>query len=276
MSDSNQAQIDLWNGRVGEKFVALQASLDLMFAHASAALQARVGPVAGQRVLDVGCGTGATCALWLADGAQVTGLDVSAPMLAVAAEQTGGRAKWVQADASVWQSETLFDLAVSQFGLMFFADPDRAFANIAANLRTGGRLVFSCWREEAHNQWVTLPMDAVRELLPTTSPLTTTAPGPFALADRARLAGILARAGFTQLVFTALDFPLCLTRDGGVEAAVRLILQIGPSASALAETSKAVRVTAAERLKLAFAAHDKDGSVALGGAIWLVEAIKAG
>ena len=159
---------------------------------------------------------------------------------------------------------------------MFFADPDRAFANIAANLRTGGRLVFSCWREEAHNQWVTLPMDAVRELLPTTSPLTTTAPGPFALADRERLAGILARAGFTQLVFTALDFPLCLTRDGGVEAAVRLILQIGPSASALAETSKAVRVTAAERLRLAFAAHDKDGSVALGGAIWLVEAIKAG
>ena len=276
MSDSNQAQIDLWNGRVGEKFVALQASLDLMFAHASAALQARVGPVAGQRVLDVGCGTGATCTLWLADGAQVTGLDVSAPMLAVAAEQMGGRAKWVQADASVWQSETPFDLAVSQFGLMFFAYPDRAFANIAANLRTGGRLVFSCWREEAHNQWVTLPMDAVRELLPTTSPLTTTAPGPFALADRERLAGILARAGFTQLVFTALDFPLCLTRDGGVEAAVRLILQIGPSASALAETSKAVRVTAAERLRLAFAAHDKDGSVALGGAIWLVEAITAG
>lgn len=276
MSDSNQAQIDLWNGRVGEKFVAMQASLDLMFAHASAALQTRVGPVAGQRVLDVGCGTGATCALWLADGAQVTGLDVSAPMLAVAAEQTDGRANWVQADASVWRSETLFDLAVSQFGLMFFADPDRAFANIAANLRTGGHLVFSCWREEAHNQWVTLPMDAVRELLPTASPLATTAPGPFALADRERLAGILARAGFAQLVFTALDFPICLTRDGGVEAAVRLILQIGPLASALAETTKAVRVTAAQRLKLAFAAHDKDGAVALGGAIWLVDAIKAG
>lgn len=275
MSSANQAQIDLWNGRVGEKFVTLQASLDLMFAHASAALHAQVGPVAGQRVLDVGCGTGETCTLWLADGAQVTGLDVSAPMLAVAAQRTAGRAQLVQADAALWRSETPFDLVVSQFGLMFFADPDLAFATLADNLRPAGRLVFSCWRAAADNQWATLPMDAIRELLPAAPPPAATAPGPFALADPGRLEGILARAGFTKVVLRALDFPLCLTRGGGVEAAVRLLLQIGPAALALAESSKEVRATAAQRLKQAFAAHEKDGGVALGGALWLVDASKA-
>ena len=126
MSESNQAQIDLWNGRVGDKWAAMQVSLDAMLAPATAELKARAGPVAGQRVLDIGCGTGETCTIWLGGGAEVTGVDVSAAMLAVAADRTGGKATLVQADASVWRGDTPFDLAVSQFGLMFFADPDRA------------------------------------------------------------------------------------------------------------------------------------------------------
>ena len=126
-----------------------------MLAHATAELKARVGAVAGQRVLDIGCGAGETCAIWLAGGAEVTGIDVSAPMLAVAAKRTQGKAQLLQADASTWRSDTRFDLAVSQFGLMFFANPEEAFATIAANLRPGGRLLFTCWRAESENQWVT-------------------------------------------------------------------------------------------------------------------------
>ena len=66
--------------------------------------------------------------MWLEGGAEVTGVDVSGPMLAVAAKRTHGRATLIQADASVWNGDAPFDLAVSQFGLMFFADPDAAFA----------------------------------------------------------------------------------------------------------------------------------------------------
>lgn len=275
MSASNKAQIDLWNGRVGEKWAAMQVSLDAMLAHATAELKARAGSVSGQRVLDIGCGTGETCTIWLDGGAEVTGVDVSAAMLALAADRTDGKATLVQADASVWRGAAPFDLAVSQFGLMFFADPDAAFATIAANVRPGGRLLFMCWRGAAENQWVTTPMSAIRDLLPEAPPPVPHAPGPFALADRDRLGGILERAGFADVAIKPFDFPVCLASEGGVEVAVRFAMQIGPSGAALAEASKEAQAAAAERLKVALAAHDRDGLVTLGGAIWLVEAVRA-
>ena len=275
MSESNKAQIDLWNGRVGEKWAAMQVSLDAMLSSVTAELKARAGSVSGQRVLDIGCGTGETCAIWLDGGAEVTGVDVSSPMLAVAADRTRGQAALVEADASVWMGDAPFDLAVSQFGLMFFSAPEAAFATIAANIRPGGRLLFTCWRAMAENQWVTTPMGAIRDLLPAGPPSVPHAPGPFALADRDRLGGILGRAGFVDVAINPFDFPVCLARESGVDAAVGLAMQIGPSGSALAEASQEVRAIAAERLKLAFAPHDRDGLVTLGGACWLVEAVRS-
>jgi SAM-dependent methyltransferase len=274
MSEPNRAQIDLWDGRVGEKWAAMQVSVDAMLAHATAALKARAGSVSGQRVLDIGCGAGETCTIWLDGGAEVTGVDVSAPMLAVAADRTGGQVTLVKADAAVWTGEAPFDLAVSQFGLMFFADPDLAFTTIAANVRPGGRLLFTCWRAVAENQWVSVPMGAIRDLLPPSPPPVPHAPGPFALADRDRLRGILERAGFTDVAIAPFDFPVCLARDGGVEAAVALTMQIGPTGSALVGASKETLALARERLRAAFAPHDKDGLVTLGGAVWLVEAVR--
>lgn len=275
MSESNKAQIDLWNGRVGEKWAAMQVRLDAMLSSVTAELKARAGSVSGQRVFDIGCGTGETCAIWLDGGAEVTGIDVSSPMLAVAAERTRGQATLVEADASVWMGDAPFDLAVSQFGLMFFAAPEAAFATIAANIRPGGRLLFTCWRAVAENQWVTTPMGAIRDLLPPSPPSVPHAPGPFALADRDRLDGILRQAGFADIAINPFNFPVCLAREGGVAAAVGLAMQIGPSGSALAEASQEVRAVAAERLKLAFAPQDRDGLVTLGGACWLVEAVRS-
>jgi SAM-dependent methyltransferase len=276
MSESNKAQIELWDGRVGEKWAAMQVSLDAMLSHATAELKARAGSVLGQRVLDIGCGAGETCVIWLDGGAAVTGVDVSGPMLAVAADRTAGRVTLVKADAAVWIGDARFDLAVSQFGLMFFADPDTAFATIAANVRPGGRLLFTCWRTAAENQWVTTPLGAIRDLLPPSSPSVPNAPGPFALADRDRLRGIVERAGFTDIAIDPFDFPVCLASEGGVEAAVRLAMQIGPSGAALVAASKTTLALAEERLKTALVPHDKDGLVTLGGAIWLVEAVRQG
>jgi SAM-dependent methyltransferase len=273
--DPNKAQIDLWNGRVGDKWVLMKDSLDVWNLPATMELQARAGSLDGLRVLDIGCGTGATCLLWLEGGAKVTGVDVSAAMLAVAARRTGGRATLVQADASSWVGEAPFDLAVSQFGLMFFEDPDRAFAAIAANLRPGGRLLFLCWRPVAENQWVTTPMGAIRALLPPDAPSVPHAPGPFALAERERLEGILGRSGFVDVAIEPFDFPVCFAREGGVEAAVRLAMQIGPSGSALAGVSQEVLEAAAERLRVALAPHERQDQVSLGGASWLVEAVRA-
>jgi SAM-dependent methyltransferase len=274
MTESNQAQIELWDGRVGAKWAEMQARLDTMLAGATAALAQRVGPVSGLRMLDVGCGTGVTCALWLQSGAEVTGVDVSAPMLAVAADRTGGRATLVKADAAQWRADAPFDLAVSQFGVMFFDDPVAAFANIASNLRPGGRLVFCCWQPVRENGWVTVPMGAIRDLLPETPPPAPDAPGPFGLADRDRLQAILASAGFGDIRISPVAFPVVMTEAGGVEEALALALQIGPAASALAEAGEQMRPVAAERLRAALSAHDQDGRIELRGAIWLVEAVR--
>ncbi|MEZ0374141.1 MAG: methyltransferase domain-containing protein [Candidatus Sericytochromatia bacterium] len=271
MSQTNQAQIDYWNGKAGEKWAAMQARLDQMLTNVTKALKARAGTVSGQRVLDIGCGTGETCTIWLAGGAKVTGLDVSAPMLAVAKERTGGKAILVEADASEWRSETPFDLAVSRFGVMFFEAPDPAFANIAANLRPGGRLLFACWRSLAENKWASLPVAAIRDLLPESPPPVPHAPGPFALADKDRLGGILERAGFADVTISPLDFPVCLS-SAGLEDAVNFTLQMGPAGSALAEASNELKAEAAERLKAALAPSEREGQVTLEGAIWLVEA----
>ena len=119
-------------------------------------------------------------------------------------------------------------------------------------------------------------MGAIRDLLPEGPPPVPHAPGPFALADKDRLGGILERAGFADVAINPFDFPVCFASEGGVETAVRLAMQIGPSGSALAEASNEVRAAAAERLKVALAPYDRDGLVMLGGAIWLIEAVRAG
>lgn len=276
MTEANRAQIELWDGKVGEKWAVMQPALDAMLAGATAELAARLGDVSGKRVLDIGCGAGITCQLLLQHGAEVTGVDVSTPMLAVARARTGGRAILVHADAAEWQADATFDLAVSQFGVMFFADPDAAFANIASAIRFGGRLLFVCWRAVRENGWVTVPMAAIRDLLPEMPPPVPHAPGPFALADGDRLAGILARAGFEDISITPVDFPVVVAAEGGVEAALGMMLQIGPAASALAEADESIRRAAKERLRKALGPFEHDGRVALGGAIWVVEAARGG
>lgn len=274
MTESNQAQIDYWNGRAGAKWSARQAELDAMLAPVTAELKTRVGSVAGLRVLDIGCGTGETCSLWLAGGAQVTGVDVSAPMLAAASQRLQGKAKLALADASAWKGDAPFDVAVSRFGVMFFADPDAAFANIATNLRPGGRLVFACWRALQENEWAATPLKAVRELLPAAPPPAPNAPGTFAFADGERLNGILARAGFEPITIRPVDYGVQLAQSGGLDVAVRFSMQLGPAGSALAEVGEDMRAIAAERLKVALAPLEKHGVVTLRGAIWLVDAVR--
>jgi SAM-dependent methyltransferase len=276
MAADNQMQIDLWKGRVGDKWAALRPQLDAMLAAVTAELAARVGPVAGLRVLDIGCGTGVTCAIWLAGGADVTGVDVSTPMLAVARDRSDGKARLIEADAAVWRDSSAFDLAVSQFGVMFFADPQSAFANIAANIRPGGRLVFACWRPVGENPWATLPMSAVRDLLPPQPVPAPNAPGPFALGDRDRLRDILDGAGLAGIVIAPFDFPVVMADAGGIDRAVQLLLQIGPAAAALGEADDAARAAAPDRFRTALAPHQSGGRVTLGGAVWLVEAVRAG
>jgi hypothetical protein len=95
------------------------------------------------------------------------------------------------------------------------------------------------------------------------------------LADKVRLRAILERAGFKDISINSFDFPVCFANKGGVDEAVQLAMQIGPSGSALAEANNEIRAAAAERLKATLAQHDKNGRVKLGGAASMVEAVRS-
>ncbi len=118
-------------------------------------------------------------------------------------------ADYVLADATVYPFDPeSFDLLVSRFGVMFFADPVLSFRNLRKSLRPKGRLVFACWREPRENGWMMTPLMAVYKHVPKLPQLGPEDPGPFAFADEARVKRILIEAGFTDVAMEACPLSL--------------------------------------------------------------------
>lgn len=273
MQASLPTQQELWNNRTGKKWVTFQPELDVMLEYVTARLMERAAIQPGDRVLDIGCGTGQTCALAFEQGATVTGVDVSGPMLRLAAKRLGDRAELILADAAQWSGKVLFDVAISRFGVMFFDDPVAAMAQIRSNLKSGGRLVFCCWQALALNDWANVPLLAIADLLDAAAPGNPFAPGPFAFADGERLHTILTDAGFVDIEIAPLSVDIIVADHGGPTRAARLATQIGPAAATMGEWEDARKAAAVERIQVAFTARCNTDRVTLPGAIWLVNAL---
>ncbi len=282
MTDPNARQIAEWNGNSGERWVANQGRLDLMLsAFGDAALRAAAA-LPGEVVLDVGCGAGtSTLALAraVAPTGRVVGLDVSAPLVERAgqrAREQGVAAEFRLGDASrVEVPVRSFDLLFSRFGVMFFDDPVRAFEHLRAALKPNGRLAFVCWRTARENDWVSLPVGAVRDLVdvPKTDP---EAPGPFAFGDGARVARILTDAGFRDVAVAPFDHRLVFgrgaTRDAAIDDAVEHSFQVGPLQRLLADQPDDVRTRATAAVRAAFARRAEPDGVVIDSAAWIVTA----
>jgi SAM-dependent methyltransferase len=229
-------------------------------------------------VIDVGCGCGATTLeLARAVGAsgQVVGLDLSEPMLALARERLRGFANtsFMSGDAaSVPLGDINAALMVSRFGVMFFGDPEAAFANLRTGLAPGGRLRFACWRSIGENPWLQIPLQAVYEHVPRPPKPDPDAPGPFAFADMDRVTRILMQAGFTTPSFTPLEIEMDLAAGGTLEDAVRQSSDMGPARRALEEQSEEIRTAAVESIRKALAPFETPDGVRLAGGVWLVAA----
>jgi SAM-dependent methyltransferase len=277
--EANADQADYWGGAAGQRWVSGQETLDAVMAPVLDILLDRAAPAVGERVVDIGCGCGAS-AIALAErvgpAGGVTGIDISAPMLARARERApaGLPLQLVLADATVHAFEPgRADLMVSRFGVMFFADPVASFRNVRSGLRPGGRIVFACWREADRNPWIALPLQEAFKHTPPPPEAGPDDPGPFALAREERTRRILGEARFAAIAMEPVDLALDLAVGGGLEAAVRNAVKVTPARRALEGQPPEVVARVEDAIRRAFAPYAKGDTVPLGASVWIVAAV---
>jgi len=205
----------------------------------------------------------------------VLGIDISAPMLARAREiaPQGLPLDFVLADATVHPFDPAgFDLLVSRFGVMFFADPVVSFANLRSALRPSGRVALACWREPRHNPWMMTPLQAVYQHVPKMPRPESDDPGPFAFASEERVHRILEQAGFSGVAMEPRDLSLDIAMGRGLDAAVEGALEIGPASRALDGHPADVRAAAKDSIRDALLPFVRGESVPLPASIWIVTA----
>lgn len=281
MSDAQATPTHDWNGDSGERWAANLTRLDLMLEDFGSAAIAAAKAQPGEQVLDIGCGSGTTSftlAQQVGPSGRVLGVDISEQLVEIAraAIPDGTPIAFRCADAATAAlPHGQFDLLFSRFGVMFFDDPVAAFAHMRSALKPGGRAAFICWRGAQENDWVRLPMAAIRDIVQP-APADPNAPGPFAFGDRQRLADILDAAGFTAIYIapfdTALSYGRGASREAAVDDALDMAFQVGPLSRALADQSDDIRTRAADAVRAAFAKRPGETSVLIDGAAWVVTA----
>jgi SAM-dependent methyltransferase len=271
-----------WNGQSGERWIVHQAQLDARLAVFGEAAIEAAAPAAGERVLDVGCGASSSSlalAARVGAGGQVLGVDISEPLIARARALAPQDIPVVfrVADASSAElPEGAFDILFSRFGVMFFGDPTGAFAHMRRALKPGGRVAFVCWRGAAENDWMRLPMGAIRGIVAPTAPPDPEAPGPFSFGDPKRVGRILTAAGFTNIAIEPFDalapFGVGASRDAAIDDAVKMAIEVGPLSRVLADQPDDIRARASAAVRAAFAGRPGERSLMIESATWIVTA----
>lgn len=269
-------QKEYWNSQVGDEWVRHADGIDAMLASLTQAAFGALNLQPGERVLDIGCGGGATtlrAADLVSESGRAVGVDISQPLLELGRRRAEGRSNiaFVEADAGVAAIPGApFGAAFSRFGVMFFDDPIAAFANIRRAVAPGGRLVFASWRPFAENLWTAEPLGALTPLLKEPlKPANPDLPGPFALSDPGKIERVLAGAGWRDVSIGRWDGDVLIGANAPDAAA--FLLKIGPCARAINE--QGLDPVEAERLLLAFLrAHEGPHGVARPAACWIVRA----
>ena len=265
-----------WDGDGGEAWVETQAIMDAMFSKIADRLAATAAEHGARQILDVGCGTGAVsiASAKAVPDAAITGIDISSPMLALArqrAERAGANAHFILADAESHTFERSdHDLLLSRFGVMFFADPVRAFTNLAAASAPGAHMHLYAWRSPADNAFMAAGTRAAAPYLSDMPKREKDAPGQFGFEDDAYVHHILSRAGWQDIAIEAEDvdcrFP--------AEALDLFLNRLGPLPRLLDANPQADRQKVMAAVKQAYRRFITDGEVRYTAGCWSITAIR--
>jgi ubiquinone/menaquinone biosynthesis C-methylase UbiE len=262
----NHEQEEFWSRQGGLTWSQNDHILDATLAPVLDHLLDHAGLQPGEDVLDIGCGTGLStirAAKAVGPEGQATGADIADQMLVRARQQAAQHGtdnlEFLCADAQTHAfSSNAFDTVISRFGVMFFADPAAAFANIAASVKPGGRMVFMTWASLAKNPWFSVPRAVALDRLGAIEPTPPNAPGPLGLADQAYTAGVFRRAGLDDVTITPV--PVDLTPPGTAQDVGTFSLSLGPATRIMMEKNGTEEDGAAIAAAVAheFSAYDTD------------------
>ena len=275
LQNSSTDQKEIWNGTGGQGWVTSQALLDRTFKPLEDLLTDTVSSALARRVLDVGCGTGATTvaiARRLGTDGSCLGIDLSEAMIDAArarAERDGVTASFVCSDAQTYPfASASVDMIISRFGVMFFSDPIRAFTNLRSAAFKDARLYCIVWRSPAQNPFMTAAEQAAEPLLPGVSERVTNEPGQFGFADRAWVQGILTKSGWDQIDITPIDVP-CAFPASELEL---YLSRLGPVGRALQDADDQTRTKVIGVVRPAFDGYLYGAEVRFTAACWIIDA----
>jgi SAM-dependent methyltransferase len=279
---ANAAQAQRWNGASGQHWIEHRERHLAEHQNLTPHLFRRAAIAPGERVLDVGCGCGDTTILAArsaggrsrekSGGSGIAvGLDLSAPMLAVARHLAGqagtANARFVRGDAQARPlRRATFDAVISNFGVMFFGDPRAAFAGLGATVRPHGRLVFLCWQDETRNELFNIPLRAFGAH--------TRLPGPSASGlffDPGQITELLSGTGWGDVQVASVNELAWLGSDvDDVMSYLRGMPMIRALAASLNNPSLATRVLAT--IEEQYQARQRPDGIWVPAAAWLVTA----
>jgi len=271
----NLQQSTLWNGPSGQAWVESQQLMDQLLQPFEELLVEAVTAEPCQQLLDIGCGTGATTlalARRLGPAARCTGVDISAPMLELArarAEHESAPPAFIVADAQTHAFEPgSFDTIVSRFGVMFFDDPVRAFANLHGAAKPGARLVLIAWRSAAENPFMTSAERVAAPFLPDLPARRPHEPGQFAFGDPDRVRQILKASAWSNIEVEPVDRPCSIPEP----ELTQYVTRFGPVGRLLQQADVTLRSTVIGRVREALEPYVDAATVRFTSACWLIRA----
>jgi SAM-dependent methyltransferase len=274
----NSEQLREWDGGTGVHRVRFADFYDVELRRYTDAFRAAADIRSGDAVLDIGCGAGRTTvvAATASGTGAVLGVDISSAQLDLArargVDEGLTNVSFVRADAQTHPfPRAEFDVAISRFGTMFFADHIAAFRNIAAALRPGGRFVQLVWQQPERNEWTLELQEALNPGRPAPAPASML--NPFALADSGITEAMLLAAGFSEVHCLDLHEPICYGQDSVIACeAVRGLRSVRQALDALdADDTEAALL----RLRRTLAAHQRPDGVWFDARAWLITATRA-